>query len=265
VGVLEGAEPYSHDGGDVGVLLCHGFTGTPQSLRPWAEHLADAGHTVRVPLLPGHGTTWRDMNRTTWQDWYGCVETELVELSASCRTVVVGGLSMGGCLALRLAIEQPAAVDGLLLVNPAVRLDHPLLIALPVLRRFIGGLSGIADDIKKSGVTELAYDRNPLNALASMLTMYSATTPRLQEITQPVLLFRSVEDHVVPASSSALVLDSISSTQVEEILCQDSYHVATLDNDAPMIFERSAAFIAALAAEQVRPGTAPPAGAGGPR
>ncbi len=71
MGVLPGAEPFSHDGGTVGVVLCHGFTGTPQSLRAWAEALAAAGHSVRLPRLPGHGTTWPEMNTTTWRDWYG--------------------------------------------------------------------------------------------------------------------------------------------------------------------------------------------------
>ena len=252
MGILEGAEPFSHDGGDVGVLLCHGYTGTPQSLRPWAEHLAGAGYTVRLPLLPGHGTTWQDLNRTSWQDWYGCVETELLELSARCSSVVVGGLSMGGCLALRLAIEHPGDVDGLVLVNPAVRLDNPLLIALPVLRRLLGSLGGVANDIKKPGITELAYDRTPLNALASMLGMCADTTPRLKQITQPVLLFRSAVDHVVPAVSSRTVLDSVSSGRVEEVVCEDSYHVATLDNDAPTIFRRSTEFIAGLARQGAR-------------
>ena len=72
--ILTGAEPFRHDGSDIGVLLCHGFTGTPQSLRPWGEYLAERGYTVHVPLLPGHGTTWQDMNSTRWQDWYACVD-----------------------------------------------------------------------------------------------------------------------------------------------------------------------------------------------
>jgi len=112
VPVLPGAEPFSADGGEIGVLLCHGFTGCPQSLRPWAEAMAKAGHTVRLPLLPGHGTTWQDMNRTTWRDWYGCVEDAFRELRARCDAVVVGGLSMGGALALRLAEQHGTAVSG---------------------------------------------------------------------------------------------------------------------------------------------------------
>jgi carboxylesterase len=55
--IVAGAEPFAVDGGPIGVVLCHGFTGSPQSMRPWAEHLAAAGLSVRLPRLPGHGTT----------------------------------------------------------------------------------------------------------------------------------------------------------------------------------------------------------------
>src|SRR5664279_1311219 len=96
--LLPEAESFAADGGRVGVLVSHGFTGTPESVRSWAEHLAAAGYTVRLPLLPGHGTTWQDTNRTSWQDWYGEIEKAYDELSARCHTVFAGGLSMGGTL-----------------------------------------------------------------------------------------------------------------------------------------------------------------------
>src|SRR2546423_256151 len=106
MGVLAGAEPFGHPGSaETGFLLCHGFTGTPASMRAWGAHLAGAGFTVRCPLLPGHGTRWQDLNRTTWEDWYGAVREALLALLATCRTVFVGGLSMGGTLTLRLAEE----------------------------------------------------------------------------------------------------------------------------------------------------------------
>ncbi|MCF2435802.1 alpha/beta fold hydrolase [Streptomyces thinghirensis] len=96
--VLPGAEPFRHEGGEVGVLLCHGFTGSPQSLRPWAQYLAARGLTVALPLLPGHGTRWQDMQVTGWQDWYAEVDRELRALRERCASVFVAGLSMGGAL-----------------------------------------------------------------------------------------------------------------------------------------------------------------------
>ncbi len=246
--VLPGAEPFSHDGGNVGVLLCHGFTGSPQSLRPWAEALAAAGHTVRLPLLPGHGTRWEDLNRARWQDWYATVSAALDELVERCATVVVGGLSMGGALALRLAEQRGSQVSGLVLVNPAVSSEDSRLRVLPVLQLLLPSIPGIGSDINKPGVTELAYTRTPLRALHSMTRLWSGVVTDLPRVTQPLLLFRSPQDHVVPASSSALVLRQVSSADVTEVLAEDSFHVATLDNDAELIVAMSLAFIERVAA-----------------
>jgi carboxylesterase len=248
VAILTGAEPFSHDGSEVGVLLCHGFTGTPQSLRPWAEYLAERGYTVRLPLLPGHGTSWQDMNRTRWQDWYSCVDSAFRELHQSCGRVVVGGLSMGAALSLQLAQTHGPRISGLLLINPAVKFDDPRVRLLPVLKHVVGSLEGVSNDIKKAGVTELAYARSPLKAGHSQVVAWQSIIRDLPEVTQPVLLMRSTQDHVIPASSSALILSRISSLDVREILLEDSYHVATIDNDAPLIFDESAKFIERVAA-----------------
>jgi carboxylesterase len=243
VAILTGAEPFSHDGSDVGVLLCHGFTGTPQSMRPWGEHFANRGYTVRIPLLPGHGTTWQEMNRTRWQDWYSCVDRTFRELHETCEHVVVGGLSMGGALSLQLAQEHGPRISGLILVNPAVKFDDPRTRLVPVLKHLVGSLEAIGNDIKKPGVTELAYTRTPLKAGHSQLIAWNSVIRDLPEVTHPVLLLRSTHDHVIPASSSALILSRISSRDVTEILLEDSYHVATIDNDAPRIFDESAMFV----------------------
>ena len=83
-----------------GVLLLHGFTGSPASMRPWGELLAQRSWTVRVPRLPGHGTRWQDMNITRWEDWYSEADRNLRELTSRCDRVFVAGLSMGGALTL---------------------------------------------------------------------------------------------------------------------------------------------------------------------
>ena len=134
--VLAGAEPVAVDGGPVGVLVCHGFTGTTQSIRPWAEHLASAGLTVAAPRLPGHGTRWQDLNATGWDDWYGEVERTFDDLRGRCDTVFAMGLSMGGMIAQTMAIEHPRRVRSLTSImsttgRRSVGWQHPRL--LPVL------------------------------------------------------------------------------------------------------------------------------------
>jgi carboxylesterase len=242
VPVLSGAEPFTHDGGDIGVLLSHGFTGSPQSMRPWAEHLAAEGFTVRLPRLPGHGTTWQELNRTRFEDWYAVVDAELTDLTGRCSKVVVGGLSMGGTLVTRLAEQRGGDVAGLMLVNPAFRTEDRRLVALPLIKGLVPSVPAIGNDVRKEGVTELAYSRTPLKALHSLVRAWDDVVHDLPQVTQPLLLMRSAVDHVVPASSSALLLSRISSKDVTEVILEDSYHVATLDHDAERIFQLSAEF-----------------------
>jgi carboxylesterase len=227
----------------VGVLLCHGFSGSPASMLPWARYLNEQGYGVSAPSLPGHGTRWQDMQRTTWQDWYDEVTRAFEKMRADHDKVVVAGLSMGGALALRLAADRGREVEGVILVNPAVNIDRKDIKLVPVLKYVVPAMPGVANDIKKPGVDEHGYSRTPLKALHSMLQGYKALCPDLPKITCPVLFFRSVEDHVVDPSSSRIILGALSSRDVTERMLEDSYHVATLDNDAPAIFTESAEFV----------------------
>jgi carboxylesterase len=258
VPLMPGAEPYRHDGGETGVLLCHGFTGTPQSMRPWGEYLAGHGLTVSVPLLPGHGTRWQDMQVTGWQDWYAEVDRELAALSGRCSRVFVGGLSMGGALALRLAQRHGAAISGLMLVNPSVQADSPALRAVRVVRHVVPSVAGIASDIAKEGSVEDGYRRTPLHAVHSLTRLWRLVSAGLPAVTQPLLLMHSRIDHVVHPANSAVVLAKVSSTDVTERVLERSYHVATLDHDAERIFTESYAFVRRLSAPEAGgTGTAP--------
>lgn len=241
---IPGASPFFHTGDSgVGVLLSHGFTGSTVSMRPWADDLAVAGHSVALPLLPGHGTTWQEMNKTTWQDWYAELSGAFARLTDTCDHVVVAGLSMGGALVTKLAEDHPDRISGLVLVNPAFKVEDPRLKVLPLLQRVLPSLPGIGNDIKKPGQDEGCYDKIPLKALYSQTQLWGDVVAALGTVRMPVLLFRSPEDHIVPASSSALFLSEVGSDDVHEELLLNSYHVATIDNDAPTIFAMTREFI----------------------
>ena len=242
------ARPDLREGRRTGVLLCHGFTGSVASMRPWAEHLAAQGCGVLAPRLPGHGTTWQDLDRHGWSDWYGEVQQALADLERDHDTVVVGGLSMGGALALRLAAEEPDRVAGVMVVNPAVASGRRDLRLLPLLARVRSSTPGLADDIKKPEVSEHGYDRTPLHALLSFTRSWPGTVAALPRLRAPLLYLRSAEDHVVDDRSQPLILSRVASTDVTEVTLPDSYHVATLDHDAPTIFAESARFLARLGA-----------------
>lgn len=242
--------PFHHDGGPIGVVVCHGFTGSPASMRPLADTFADAGYTVELPLLPGHGTIWQHMNDTGFHDWLSCVAQTLARLRQRCEKVVVAGLSMGGMLTLRLAELYGDQIAGIILINPAVMATRwdaklaPLLSWMkPLIRRVIPSLSGLANDIAKPGNNEYGYDRVPTLAAISMQQASPTVRDQLWRVTCPVLLLHSTHDHVVEPENSRIVLDAISSSRVTEVLLERSYHVATLDYDAELIGQRALEFV----------------------
>ena len=245
-----GAQPWSSDpaGPDsrIGVLLIHGFTGSPASMTPWGKALSEHGWTIRVPRLPGHGSRWQDMNLTTWEDWYAEAERNLRELQATCDQVFVCGLSMGGSLTLRLAEKHGSDIAGIVLVNPAVHSERPDRHLLPVISKFLKAFPGISNDIAKPGQDEVAYGKIPLKAAHSLSQLWKLIKSDIAQVTQPVILFRSLQDHVVEASNAQWILEHVSSADKEEVLLENSFHVATLDYDAQLIQERSAEFIVRL-------------------
>jgi carboxylesterase len=238
------AQPDKTGGRAIGVLLVHGFTGSPASMKPWARALAAHGYAVEVPVLPGHGTRWQDLNRVAWTDWYAEAETAFDRLRKTCEAVVVGGLSMGGAVSLRLAEERGGQVSGIVLVNVFLSSTRKELVALPALKHVVPSMRGVINDIKKPGQDEHGYPRLPLKGLAALTRMWKVVVPDLHRVTQPVLYFRSTADHVIDPSSSPTVLRGVGSVDVEERILDNSYHVATLDNDAERIFAESAEFVA---------------------
>ncbi len=249
--IIPGAEPWSFTGEPRGVLVLHGFTGNPQSMRPLAEALAATGFSVEMPLLPGHGTQIDDMVPTRWEDWSGAADEAYEALAARCDSVVVAGLSMGGSLSCWLALRHPE-IAGLALINPIAKV--PVEEFRDVVQALLDDgteiAPGIGSDIAKEGSVETAYEGAPLRSALSLFDGVDAVGSRLSDITCPVLLMNSREDHVVPTESGDFLEASLGGP-VERIWLERSFHVATLDWDAPVIEERVVAF----AAEVLRSGS----------
>lgn len=252
-----GSEPFYADGGPIGILIGHGFTGSPLSVRPWAEHLAAAGHTVSVPLLPGHGTRWEDLERTLWTDWYSALEKAYFDLTSRCDKVFGFGLSMGGGLILRLAEEHD--VTGLVLLNPSIgsyKFGTRLLARFPAIARVARTSHGIGGDIKKPGGPETSYDRVPVRAAYQLTRMWRAVRNDLHRITAPTLVYRSRVDHIVDERSVELLRTGLTNAVLEKRFLENSYHVATLDNDAEEVFAGSLDWVRTTSAlDNERPGS----------
>ena len=230
----------------IGILLVHGFTGAPPSMRPWGEFLHSKGYTVRVPLLPGHGTRPADLNKVKWQEWPEKVQSELDELAKSCDQMFICGLSMGGGTTLRVAQNNNDRITGLILVNPMIHvafLPHQLAYLISNFQKL---RSSVGDDIKRPGVTEHGYDALPTRGVAELLKMLKVTRKNLSNITVPVQLFHSVDDHTLPVSNTEIILKGLGSSNKTRIELLNSYHVATLDYDQEVIFQNSLIFIESL-------------------
>ncbi|HET9732437.1 MAG TPA: alpha/beta fold hydrolase [Acidimicrobiales bacterium] len=238
--ILPGAEPFSAPGGPHGALVVHGFTGNVSSMRPLAEAFAVAGFAVEAPLLPGHGTSVEDMIPTRFEDWWGEVLAAYERLASRCEKVVAAGLSMGGTLVCRLAVERPG-LAGVVAINPAI---VPPADPAAIREAIEGGMElmpGIGSDIAKPGSVESAYEGTPMAPALSLAEACQALVPDLPRISCPVLLLSSREDHVVP-SESGDTLAASAGGPVERVWLERSFHVATLDWDAPVIEEAAIAF-----------------------
>jgi carboxylesterase len=224
------------------VLVVHGFTGNPSSVRSLAEAFAGAGFAVSLPRLPGHGTHPDDVVGTRWPEWVQAVEDAYAKLATRADRVVVAGLSMGATLAALLAARHPE-IAGLVVVNGAF--DPALADLVPLLEAELANgevAESIGSDIARPGVAEASYPITPLRAMISLVeAIRDEVAPALANVRCPALVLTSTNDHVVPPVSSDVFAARVAGP-VERVTLERSYHVATLDFDAPLVEERAVAF-----------------------
>jgi carboxylesterase len=226
-----------------GVLLLHGFGGSPNSVRPLGQALADAGYSVSIPRLPGHGTRWKDLGQTTAADWYAAVDAEFTRLRAAHSQVFVLGISVGATLALRLGELHPIEVAGIVAINPATSAPVGTPKPLGFFRLFRRSVAAKRGDIKKPGQSDVGYERLSLRAIQSLVTFGRQTTADLGRVRCPVLLATSKEDHVVAGADATAVWNGLGSATKTREVFDNSYHVITLDNDASRLIADSVSFV----------------------
>ena len=232
--------------GHIGVVLVHGFTGSPAAMRPWAEFLNARGYSVRVPLLPGHGTKPTDLNEVQWPEWPAKVKAEIAELQKHCSQVFVAGLSMGGGTTLHVAAELGDELSGIILVNPMIHVRGISPTLAFAISRVVKFGKSVGNDIKRKGVTEYSYDKMPYRGIHQLLTMLQLTRAALPLVKVPMQLFHSIDDHTLPVSNTEIIMREVGSTNKSRIELLNSFHVATLDHDSELIFANSLTFIEGL-------------------
>ena len=235
------------DGGPIGALLIHGFTGSPPEMRSVGDYLNARGLTVSAPLLPGHGTDMDDMNRRRWSEWAASVEQALSDLQSRCSTVFVGGLSMGALLTLHLGAHHPE-IAGLMTYSPAVLVASKLIYLTPVLKYLISkrsaaGESDLTDHDADSRIW--CYEEQPLRAAHELLKLQRVVRHLLPAVKQPLRIIQSTGDAIIDSRCGQILYDEAGSTDKELVRLHNSGHNIMVDAEWEFVAEKTHEFIQA--------------------
>lgn len=242
--IIKGAEEYFLQGtNNKGVLLIHGYTGTPAELRPLGDYLHREGYTVLGVRLPGHGTTVQDLNETQWPAWYDAARVGCERLLKCTDEVMVAGLSMGGLLAMKVAAELP--------VKKAAFLAAPIYVQdkrvpfLPLLKYFIRYVKKSKRSYFSVDKYNMSYDVMPVKPLTSLFSLVKECKERLlPKITIPCLVVQSLAEHTVAPKSAQYIYDHLGSSDKKLLWLANSGHIVTLDCERETVFEEVSKFFA---------------------
>jgi len=243
---MEWNEPLYRQGSRTGVLVLHGFTGSPRSMHEYGERFAAAGYTVALPLLAGHGLTPEEMEKARWTDWTADVEKAYQWLQPRTDRIFATGLSMGGTLTLWTAQQHPE-VAGIVTINAAFRFAQEQQMKLAGTLGIPRWMKAVGNDIKKAGEDERAYSKIPIRATRQFALLLAATRAGLDKIRCPALIFSSKEDHTVSPSNQEELFSSLRCQEKKLVVLENSYHVATMDHDKELIFREALSFVQAHA------------------
>lgn len=238
--------PYYLEGSDSGILLLHGFTGTPQCMRYLAESCNEAGFTVSVPMLEGHGTSIEHFEQTSWEDWYQSTESAFHEIKAACRSVMVAGLSMGGLLTIHLASQYRRGVQAIGLMATPLFLDgflirniFPAVWKTPLKKLYKyqpKTVASINDPVARRRYQ--TYEKIPLANVAELLEIQAMAREELKHIRQPTIIMHALEDQTVPYSNLDYIKAIVATDKVETLTLKRSNHIITVDYEKELVAKK---------------------------
>jgi carboxylesterase len=245
--LMPGAEPIFLEGGDIGIIFYHGFTGSPYEGRDFASYFAQKGYSIWVPLLPGHGTRPEELINITWRDWYLFAEKQFLELKKKFKRVILVGQSMGGSLALSLAAHYPT--DAVVSLSGAVFLRDWRLKLLPIAKKLLHyqyKSRGPDVSIKEVKKNSASYHKYPIKSIEEFLNLIEFTKKNLNLIKDPLMLIHSQKDHTVTYKNMDYIFNSVSSTIKKKITLRNSYHIISLDQEKTTVFQNVINFLKEL-------------------
>lgn len=236
--------PKHYQGGEIGILLIHGYTATPVEVDWLAQYLNKHGYTVVCPLLPGHGTTIEDLHRCQWIDWVNHAESEYKKLSNTCDLVFVGGESLGGLISLFLALNNPD-IAALLLYAPALIAQNRLTNLSTLLRFFVKSIKKRRARSASSIVEERwqGYTLDSVPAAAQVVKLQRLVRKSLPQITQPMLIIQGRLDQTIRPEGAEEIYSSVSSPIKELVWMPESTHCILLDHEREQTASRTIDFL----------------------
>lgn len=210
----------------VGILLLHGWTSPPDELLPLAKYLNSFGYTISAPLLAGHGTKPEDLKGITWQDWLRDGRKALEELKRYADKIFVGGISMGGNLAMLLSEDEN--VCGIIAMGPSVRYKFHNLAKISI---FLMGLTKTYRKkyyppwVRKKMGKRKVYPYYPIESAKTVVELAEETRKFLPKIEKPILIMQSSSDHMVSKKSPRIIFDGVKSKEKEIFWIKNAYHV----------------------------------------
>lgn len=238
-------------GSSTSCLLLHGLTGAPaRDLWFLADYLAKHDISVIAPLLTGHGKTWKDLELATSESWKHDALVGLDEARTMGNIVFVAGLSMGGTLTLYLG-ERQTDIAGLVTINAPVYLDDPRMRLVPLLRHFRKSQPKGPPDVADQAAMLPDLGFNSMEAVYQFERLMQDVRRDLGMVAQPLLSFRSEQDHVVPPGNADYILEHVHSRFKSVVTLQRSYHCATVDYDRERIAASIVQFITLVATQRV--------------
>lgn len=234
------AAPFRLEGANgEGVLVLHGFGGTPAHLRMLGDHLNASGYTVHGPLLEGHGTNLEHMEAASRRGWLAGARKGYQELSEACDRVHLFGLSMGGLLGLSLAAQLRVA--SVTTLNTPMKLHDrraPLARMMQFVQRFRMWDEAEAEPEGEAARYWVQYEGLSVKAAAQLLDLMRDTKARLAEVTAPLLVIQSRVDESVRPVSAEIIMQRTSSFQKELLWLDRSPHNSLLYDERTIIHDK---------------------------
>lgn len=253
--IMSGGAPFYLPGNEIGILLIHGFTGTPIEMKRLGVFLNDKGYTVLGIRLFAHGTKVSDMNRAKWQDWASSVEDGYFMLQSSCKKIIVAGLSMGGALSLYAGTYLDVA--GIIAMAapyemPASNFEKVIMPFMKIISyiipykkyKTIQGAGWYKPANAAEGVHYAGY--TPLGGSYELDKLLKILRKEIIKITAPTQLIFSKADQTVPYKDMEAYYQKLNTKVKRKTTLKKSGHVLPLDGERDLVFAEIEDFLLSL-------------------